>query len=57
MEYLFNLIIRSNHQYNTRTTVDIITFYCRTDIFKYSYFPAAIIEWKKLDIKLRKSES
>ena len=57
MEYLFNLIIQSNHQYNTRTTVDIITFYCRTDIFKYSYFPAAIIEWKKLDIKLRKSES
>ena len=56
-EYLFNLIPQSNHQYNTRTTEDIITFYCRTDIFKYSFFPATIMEWNKLDVKLRKFDS
>ena len=39
-EYLFNLIPQSNHQYNIRTTEDITTFYCRTDAFKYSYFPS-----------------
>ena len=33
------------------------TFYCRIDVFKYSYFPATIMEWKKLDVTLRKSES
>ena len=32
-----NLIPQSNHQYNTWTTEDIATFYCRADIFKYSY--------------------
>ena len=48
---------QDNHQYNTSTTEDITTFYCRTDIFKYSYFPATKTEWNKLDVKLRKSES
>ena len=56
-EYLFNMIPQSNHQYNTRTTKDITTFYCRTDIFKYFYFPATIMAWNKCDVKLRKSES
>ena len=56
-EYLFNLIPQSNHQYNARTTEDIRTFYCRTDIFKYSYFPATIMKWNKRDEKLRKSQS
>ena len=53
---MFNIIPQSNHQYNTRTVEDITTFYCRADVFKYSYFPATIIEWNKLDVKLRKSE-
>ena len=56
-EYLFDLIPQNNHQYNTHTTEDIRTFYCRTDIFKYSYFPVTIMEWNKTDVKLRKSES
>ena len=56
-EYLFKLIPQSNHQYNTRANEDITTFYCRTDVFKYSYFPATIMEWNKLDVTLRKSES
>ena len=56
-ECLFNLIPLSNHQYNTRTTQDTTTFYYRTNVFKYSYFPAIIIEWSKLEVTLRKSES
>ena len=55
-EYLFNLILKSNHKYNTWTTEDIRTFYCRTDVFKY-YFPATIMEWNKLNVTLRKSET
>ena len=43
-EYLFNMIPKSNHQYNTRSTEDVATFYCRTDVFKYSYFPHTIFE-------------
>ena len=56
-EYLLNIIPQSNHQYNIQTNEDITKFYCRTDVFKYSYFPATIMEWNKLDLKLRKSES
>ena len=55
-EYLFKLISQSNHQCNTRTNEDIKIFYSRTDVFKYSYFPATIVEWNKLDVTLRKSE-
>ena len=49
-EYLFNMIPQSNHRYNTRSTEDVTTFYCRTDVFKYSYFPYATPEWNKLDM-------
>ena len=38
-EYLFNITPQSNHHYNTRSTEDVTTFYCSTDIFEYSYFP------------------
>ena len=56
-EYLFKLIPQSNHQYNTWTNEYVTTFYYRRDIFKYSYFPATIMEWNKLDVTLRKFES
>ena len=56
-EYLFKLIPQSSHQYNTQTNEDITTFYCRTEVFKYSYFPATIMEWNKRDVTHRKSES
>ena len=38
-EYLFNMIPQSNHRYNTQSSEDVTTFYCRTDVFKYSYSP------------------
>ena len=56
-EYLFNTIPQSNHQYNTRSIEDVTTFYCRIDAFKYSYFPHTILEWNKLDMQIRRSES
>ena len=56
-EYLFNIMLQSNHQYNTRSIEDVTIFYCRTDLFKYSYFPHTILEWNKLDMQIRRSES
>ena len=43
-EYLFNVILQSSHQYNTQSSEDVKAFYCRTDIFKYSYFPSTILK-------------
>ena len=56
-EYLFNMIPQSNHKYNTRSIEDIATIYCRTDVFKYSYFPNTILEWNKLYMQIRRSGS
>ena len=52
-EYLFDLIPQNNHLYNTRSLEDVTTFYSRTDAFKYSFFPSAILEWNKLERKIR----
>ena len=43
--------------YNTRNQDKIETYYCRTDLFKYSFFPYTIVEWNKLDITLRNAKS
>ena len=43
-EYLFNMIPKSNHQYNTRSIEDVATFYCRADVIKYFYFPHTILK-------------
>ena len=37
LSYLSNLISSSIHSYNTRKSEDIVTYYCRTDKFKYSF--------------------
>ena len=34
----------------------IETYYCRTNIFKYLFFPYSIVEWNKLDHILRNSK-
>ena len=36
---------------------DVTTFYSRTDVFKYSFFPSTILEWNKLDRKIRQSST
>ena len=54
-----NLSICSSSQihHNTRNADKVETYYCRTDIFKNSFFPYTIIEWNKLDIDIQKSKS
>ena len=47
----------SRIRFNTRNTDQVETYYCRTDIFKNSFFPYTIIEWNKLDLDVRKSKS
>ena len=56
-EYLLNKIPSSQIHYSTRNADQVETYYCRTDIFKNSFFPYTIIEWNKLDIDIRKSKS
>ena len=43
--------------YNTHNQDQIDTYYCRTDLFKYSFFHiCAIVECNKLDITLRDAQ-
>ena len=37
--------------------VHVATFYSRTDAFKYSFFPSTILEWNKLERKIRQSST
>ena len=53
--YLYKLIPKKSHQYITRNRNDIATYQCRTDAFKFSFFPWTITEWNKIDIKIRNS--
>ena len=43
-KYLYNLIPLGNCIYNTCNQDQIDTYYCRTDLFKYSFFPYTIVE-------------
>ena len=56
-KYLLNKIPSSQTHYNTRNTDQFETYYCRTDIFKNSFFPYTTNEWNKLDVDVRKSKS
>ena len=56
-KYLSNVIPKSNNQYNNRAIDDVATFYCISDIFKYSHFPLIIMNLNKLDVTIRRSES
>ena len=56
-KYLLDLIPKESHSYNTRQCESFGTYYCRTDTFKYSFFPYTITEWNKLDAELRRSGS
>ena len=55
--YLYDLIPKSSHMYNTRSVEDVAMLYSRTDIFKYSFFPSTISEWNKLDLKIQQSKT
>ena len=53
--YLAELIPSESHLYNTRNTRNITTYSCRTDAFKYSFFPWTINEWNKLNFNIQTS--
>ena len=42
--YLSSLILSIVHSYNPWESEDVVTYHCRTDIFKYSFFPWTIPE-------------
>ena len=54
--YLINLIPKCDPTIRTRNN-SIPTFHCRTDCFKYSFFPSTLNDWFSLDINIRNSES
>ena len=54
--YLINLIPKCNQSIRTRNS-HIPTFYCRTDCFKYSFFPSTLRDWFNLDEFIRCAES
>ena len=56
-KYLHELLPTGSHIYNTCNIENVETYYCRTDLFKYSFFPYVIVEWNKLDINLRNAKS
>ena len=54
--YLINLV--SKYETNTLTRNNSIpTFNCRTNCFKYSFFPSTLNDWFNLDLNIRNSES
>ena len=50
-----NLISSGVHSYSNWKSEDVVTYHCRTDNFKYSFFAWTIFEWNKLDLTLHKS--
>ena len=54
-EYLSDIIPQTNHLYNTCSLKDVTICCSRTDAFKYSFFPSTILEWNKIDKRMRQS--
>ena len=55
-KYLISLILKCEQTFNTRNK-HLPTYNCRTDCFKYSFFPCTLKDWSKLDVSIRNSES
>ena len=55
-DYLTNSIPSCTHTVKTRNC-HIPTYHCRTECFKYSFFPSTLTDWFKLDENIRNSES
>ena len=54
--YLLNLIPKSQQTITTRNN-HIPNYHCRTDCFKYSFFPSTLKDWFNLNASIRNSES
>ena len=55
-KYLSNFIPKGQQTIVTRNS-NIPTFYCRTDCFKYSFFPSTLKDWFNLDASIRNSKA
>ena len=53
--YLINLIPKCEAAIRTRKN-NFPSYNCRTDCFKYSFFPSTLNDWFRLDINIRNSE-
>ena len=51
------MIPLKNSTYDTRCAHLVGTYFCRTNVLKYSFFPYTILEWNKLDLQLRNEKS
>ena len=51
------MIPLKNNTYDNRSTHSVGTYFCRTNAFKYSFFPYTIRERDKLDLQLRNEKS
>ena len=56
-KYLYDLVPKRSCTYNTWNQEKIETYYCRTDLFKYSFFLDTVVEWNKLDVTVRNAKS
>ena len=56
-KYLFNIILTSVSTYNTRNTNNIPLFKVKHNFFRNSFFASVVMEWNKLDLNIRNSES
>ena len=54
-EYVFDIIPSSESFYDTRKKQRPF-FNCRTDCFKYSFFPSSLSEWSHLALEIQNSE-
>ena len=54
--YLTTFIPKCEAAIRTRNN-NFPTYKCRTDCFKYSFFPSTLKDWSRLDINIRNSES
>ena len=54
--YLINLTPKCEAAIRTRNN-NFPTYTYRTDCFKYSFFPSTLIDWFRLDVNIRNSES
>ena len=56
-KYLYSIIPMHNMSYRTRQCNKIPAINVKHDFFKNTFFPSTIIEWNKLDWKIKNSES
>ena len=56
-KYFYELLPTELHTYNTGNIKNVETYYCRTNLFKYSFFPYVIVKWNKLGINLHNAKS